>query len=108
MPFDLAIRDDFHRSAEDGFVAEGSDAAFSEDFMKQPNLVGPAEVFPYPYRVDGIPLFDAYGALNEVYVDDLPEPVDVTPVSVPAAGDARANTGAASSFAPRTNFPAEV
>jgi hypothetical protein len=92
MPFDLAIRDDFRRTAENGFAEEGGDAAFSEDFMKQPNLVGPAEIFPYPYRVDDIPLFDAYGALNEVYVDDLPEPVDVTDAHA-VGGLAPANSG---------------
>ena len=74
VPFDLAIHDDFNSEAE----IELKQRQFHADFMKQPNLVQPAQIFPYPYRVQNVPLFDPHGALSEVYVDDLPEPVDVT------------------------------
>lgn len=79
MPFDLNIKDDFQNHA----CNEERLRDFTANFMKQPNLVGPAEIFPYPYRVGGeppnrVPLFDANGALNEEYVDELPAPVDVT------------------------------
>lgn len=89
MPFDLAIRDDLKQHGlSSGSFEENKDASgetpqqtppkpnyalFSADFMKQPNLVCAADIFPYPYRIDGVPLFNRHGALNEVYVDDLPE-----------------------------------
>jgi hypothetical protein len=73
MPFDLTIKDDLQRlSPKEEVIAK-----FSESFMKQPNLVGPAHIFPYPYRIGSVPLFDANGAFNEEYVDELPAPVDV-------------------------------
>lgn len=49
---------------------------FRENFMKQPNLLAPAKVYPYPYRLYNFPLLDKFGALNEIYLDDIPEGVD--------------------------------
>jgi len=49
---------------------------FRENFMKQPNLLCPAKVYPYPYRLYDFPLLDKYGSLNEIYLDDIPEGVD--------------------------------
>jgi len=49
---------------------------FSEEFLKQPNIVGPAVVFPYPHRINNEPLLTRRGALNEVYVEDIPEGMD--------------------------------
>ena len=51
---------------------------FRPNFMKQPNLLCPARVYPYPYRLYDIPLLDKYGALNEIYLDDIPEGTDPT------------------------------
>jgi hypothetical protein len=89
MPFDLAIRDDLKKLGGDSLdEAKDSSASqqptpekpryalFSADFMKQPQLTCPAEVAPYPYRIDGAPLFDKYGAMNEVYVDDQTDQAD--------------------------------
>lgn len=61
MPFDLAIRDDFSHNGADGNGWQAPKYAdFSPEFMKQPNLVCPAEIFPYPYRVDGISKFHIF------------------------------------------------
>lgn len=46
--------------------------------MKQPNLLAPAKVYPYPYRLYDFPLLDKFGSLNEIYLDDIPEGVDPT------------------------------
>uniref|UniRef100_A0A7S3M2Z8 Uncharacterized protein n=1 Tax=Spumella elongata TaxID=89044 RepID=A0A7S3M2Z8_9STRA len=51
---------------------------FRENFMKQPNLLAPAKVYPYPYRLYDFPLLDKFGSLNEIYLDDIPEGVDPT------------------------------
>lgn len=88
------------RAAKRVVAEEGSDARVQRGFYEA------AEMSPYPCAVDGIPLFDAYGALNEVYVDDLPEPVDVTPVSAPVTGGA--NTGDAGCVARKADAPVEV
>ena len=78
MPFDLAIRDDFGDDLR-GAPQECKCATFNANFMKQPNLTCAAEIFPYPYRINGIPLFDQHGALSEVYVDDILDPIDISP-----------------------------
>jgi hypothetical protein len=49
---------------------------FSAEFLKQPNIVGPAVVFPYPHRINNEPLLTPRGALSEVYVEDIPEGMD--------------------------------
>jgi hypothetical protein len=49
---------------------------FRENFMKQPNLLCPSKIYPYPYRLYDIPLLDKYGTLNEIYLEDIPEGVD--------------------------------
>lgn len=51
---------------------------FRENFMKQPNLLAPPKIYPYPYRLYNFPLLDKYGSLNEIYLDDIPEGVDPT------------------------------
>lgn len=60
-------------------------ANFRENFMKQPNLLCPARVYPYPYRLYDIPLLDKYGTLNEIYLDDIPEGVDPATLFPPTA-----------------------
>ena len=94
-PFDLTIKADLHLHSSNSKVSLGAQnemnlnddfyEQFSENFMKQPNLVGPATIFPYPYRIGNIPLFDQNGALNNEYVDELPAPVDISGVDDPGA-----------------------
>lgn len=60
---------------------------FRENFMKQPNLMFPPRIYPYPYRLYNTPLLDQYGALNEIYLDDIPEGVDPATI-FPEAGAA--------------------
>jgi hypothetical protein len=45
---------------------------FSPNLYKQPNFSAPSEVEPYPYRINGLPLFDNRGNLNEIYYFDDP------------------------------------
>jgi hypothetical protein len=75
MPFDLVIKNDasVYSSAESSEKLK----VFSPNFMLQPNMVDPPDVFPYPYRVGDIPLLDENGAFSEVYVDDLDAPVNL-------------------------------
>eukprot|EP01032_Pedospumella_encystans_P011175 gene11175-13013_t len=79
IPYDTAVRDDDDR------VNNSSDAqvthqelldSFKPDFLKHPKVTGPAVVYPYPHRIKNEPLLDPYWALNDVYVEDIPEGMD--------------------------------
>jgi len=64
-----------------GITSNGGDSAsgvleFSPTFMVQPNLLSPPKVYPYPYRIDGVPLLDHDGKLSAVYVENIPDGVD--------------------------------
>ena len=50
--------------------------SFQPDFLKHPKVTGPAVVYPYPHRIKNEPLLDPYWALNDVYVEDIPEGMD--------------------------------
>jgi hypothetical protein len=77
MPFDTAVKAD-----DDGSSHAAHDAheklltSFNEAFLKQPNIVGAAVVYPYPHRILNVPLLNRHGALNDVYVEDIPEGMD--------------------------------
>ena len=77
-----APEDAHHSHASVSSLATGSTTSnsvllrFRENFMKQPNLMFPPRIYPYPYRLYNIPLLDQYGALNEIYLDEIPEGVD--------------------------------
>ena len=43
----------------------------------QPNLTAPAVVRPYPHRIKGIPLLTKQGMLNDVYLQDCPDELDI-------------------------------
>jgi hypothetical protein len=66
-----------HQRGNSGASQSGSVLTkFRENFMKQPNLLCPSRIYPYPYRLYNIPLLDRYGALSEIYLEDIPEGVD--------------------------------
>jgi calcium permeable stress-gated cation channel len=69
VPFSLAVAEDLKAGHVD--VTN----AFTEDYLKQPNVLAAKMVFPYPYRIGGLPLLDENGLLNNVYLEDLPEGV---------------------------------
>ena len=60
-------------------------STFRDDFMTQPNLLCPTRLYPYPYRLYNIPLLDHYGALSEVYLEEIPEGVDPATIFPPNA-----------------------
>eukprot|EP01039_Chlorochromonas_danica_P003852 gene3852-4209_t len=65
-PYSVAVQADVKAQAE------GTVDAFNENYLKQPCLISPTRVFPYPYRIDAIPLLDDRGCLNEIYLSDEP------------------------------------
>jgi hypothetical protein len=69
-------RGDAH-DAVDAEAIERLLATFTESFNKQPNLTQTDKAFPYPYRINDTPLFDASGVLSEVYHSDTPEGVNL-------------------------------
>lgn len=76
MPFDTAVKADEGHSNTDAVVHQAMIDSFEVEFLKQPNITGPAVVYPYPHRIHDIPLLDSYGSLNDVYVEDIPEGLD--------------------------------
>jgi hypothetical protein len=107
MPFDTAVKADDDVSSNAAHDAhEKLLGSFTEEFLKQPNIVGPAVVYPYPHRILGVPLLNPHGALNEVYAEDIPagmdpavyiEQLQVSRYTSPAfhSGDAEAGADAA-------------
>jgi calcium permeable stress-gated cation channel len=76
MPYDTAVREDEDIGEGDRSHLLNRIATFNPGFFKQPNVSGPATIFPYPHRILNVPLLNANGALNEVYVNDIPPGVD--------------------------------
>lgn len=76
MPFDTAVKEDEGHGNTDAAAHRAMIDSFQVEFLKQPNITGPAVVYPYPHRIFDIPLLDSYGALNNVYVEDIPEGMD--------------------------------
>jgi hypothetical protein len=76
MPYDTAVREDEDIGEGDRSHLLNRIATFNPGFFKQPNVSGPATIFPYPHRILNVPLLNENGALNEVYVNDIPPGVD--------------------------------
>ena len=77
MPFDTAVHVDADRDKpEQHDNIHKIISTFSAEFLKQPNVVGAAKIYPYPHRILDIPLLDRHGTLNEVYLDEIPEGMD--------------------------------
>ena len=50
--------------------------SFDAGYYRQPTLTRPADVFPYPHRIDDLPLLDAAtGRMQDVYLLNIPEGV---------------------------------
>lgn len=81
LPYSSAVNTDLGRSDEHNEVNIATHdrilASFTENFNKQPNLTNTEKLYPYPYRINGIPLLNKDGVLNEIYHDDDPVGVDV-------------------------------
>lgn len=69
VPYSIAVAEDTDPSAH------AKTKTFTEDYLKQPALIAPKTVFPYPYRIGGMPLLDENGRVSSVYIEDLPEGV---------------------------------
>ena len=77
MPFDAAVQaDDAVSSTEAKDRHDVLLSSFNEEYLKQPNIVEPAKVYPYPHRINSVPLLTATGTLHEIYVDSIPIGVD--------------------------------
>lgn len=75
LPYEAAIREDALQQSLP-LIMRNEEKLFQYNFMQKPNLVDPAIIYPYPHRIQHIPLLDAFGALNEVYVESIPEGID--------------------------------
>lgn len=73
---------------------------FTENYLKQPNMIAPKVIYPYPYRIDGHrKLFDDNGLVDAVYlvdVEDGENPEVVLRDYVPPEVNVRATFGAIS------------
>lgn len=45
---------------------------FTEDYLKQPCMIAPVRISPYPYRIRGIPLINEEGLVHEIYLSEQP------------------------------------
>ncbi len=67
VPFSVAVAEDEESSAYEEIEK------FTEDYLKPPSLLAPKVVYPYPHRIDDIPIIDENGLVNSVYLDKKPE-----------------------------------
>lgn len=73
VPYSTAVKEDLQGNKEEIFKQ------FTEDYLKQPNIVAPKYVYPYPYRINQQPLIDGDGLVNGLYLQDIPEGADPLP-----------------------------
>jgi hypothetical protein len=65
IPYSTAVKADANKQ-NDNIIRD----TFTETFLKHPPLAAKKEIFPYPYRIDGLPLIDNKGEVNRVYVSE--------------------------------------
>jgi hypothetical protein len=75
VPYSTAVKEDVEQHAQQVELVK----QFTEDYLKQPNIVSPKYVYPYPYRINQQPLINSDGLVNEVYLQDIPEGADPIP-----------------------------
>jgi hypothetical protein len=68
IPYSAATKVDLHQEQ----LSKPEWTEFELDYLKQPSLIAPKYVRPYPYRIDGKALINDRGLVNPIYFEDEP------------------------------------